>query len=481
MSDRSGMRLSELAREIRQPSGITSTGWPAVRDRCKQFGIRFDRWQDGAGRLTLAKRSDGLYAAGVGGVIASIPRQVGKTYLWGWMVFALCTIFPGLTVIWTAHRTRTSDETFEKMRTMAQKPKVAPYVDSTRAANGQQQVKFKNGSRILFGAREQGFGRGFDEVDVLVLDEGQILTESAMSDMVPATNAAKNGLVIMMGTPPRPKDPGEVFKNRRADALDGDEDTLYIEFSADRGASIIDWAQLEKANPSFPHRTSRTAILRMQKLLGSDENFSREAYGIWDDEALDAAAIKRSSWEVLAGDVDPDGVLALGVKFTADGSGVALAAAYRPDEGPISVEPLQQASMAEGTDWLVDYLVEHKDDAAQIVIDGKAGVGYLIEALRTAGVRSKKLIITPTLDQVIAAHSMFLQAIRTGDITHPGVEAFDDQVLGAAKRKIGNNGGFGWQPIIEGETVVSLDAATLAFWGAKTTKRRPRQNQGVSL
>lgn len=478
MTERSKMRLSELAREVRQPKSITSTGWPAVRDRCKQFGIRFDAWQDGAGRLTLAKRADGLYAAGIGGVIASIPRQVGKTYLWGWMVFALCTIFPNMTVIWTAHRTRTSDETFEKMRTMAQKPKVASYVTGTRAANGQQQITFTNGSRILFGAREQGFGRGFDEVDILVLDEGQILTESAMSDMVPATNAAKNGLVIMMGTPPRPKDPGEVFKNRRADALAGDPDTLYIEFSADRGAAIIDWVQLEKANPSFPHRTSRTAILRMQKLLGSDENFYREAYGIWDDLTGDAAVIKRSAWTVLAGQVDPDGVMALGVKFTADGSGVALAAAYRPDDGPLGVEPLQQASMAEGTDWLVDYLVEHKDIAAQFVIDGKAGVGYLLEALRTAGVKSKRLIITPTLDQVISAHSMFLQAVRTGELIHSGVEAFDDQVLGATKRKIGNNGGFGWQPLIEGETVVSLDAATLAFWGAKTTKRRAGRKAG---
>ena len=34
------------------------------------------------------------------------------------------------------------------------------------------------------------------------LDEAQILTEKAMEDMVPATNAAPNGLVLMMGTPP---------------------------------------------------------------------------------------------------------------------------------------------------------------------------------------------------------------------------------------------------------------------------------------
>nr|MCW1092242.1 hypothetical protein [Streptococcus anginosus] len=67
-----------------------------------------------------------------------------------------------------------------------------------------------NGSRVLFGAREQGFGRGFAEVDIEVYDEAQILTERALDDMLPATAVSKIGLVIYMGTPPRPGvDPGE--------------------------------------------------------------------------------------------------------------------------------------------------------------------------------------------------------------------------------------------------------------------------------
>lgn len=295
---KSGQRkLSEVARHIRQPEGIVSTGWPAVRDRLAQFRIPFDLWQQGAGRLILAKREDGLYAAGVGGVIISIPRQVGKTYKIGWIVFALCSIFPGMTVIWTAHHTRTSNETFGKMRAMSRKPNVKPYIESVRAANGEQAIGFTNGSRILFGARDQGFGLGFDKVDILVLDEGQRVKEVAMADMVPATNAAPNGLVIMMGTPPRPTDTGDVFAARRKDALSGDPDTLYIELSADPGAKIIDWDQVAKANPSYPHRTGKNAILRMQKLLGSDEGFYREGYGIWDEEDTGSGVFKMADWK----------------------------------------------------------------------------------------------------------------------------------------------------------------------------------------
>lgn len=479
---RSELRLSEVARHVHQPSGIVSSGWRPVRERCAKFGVGFDGWQQGLGTLALGKRSDGLYAASIGGVVASIPRQTGKTYLFGWMVFALCTLQSNLTVIWTAHRTRTSNETFEKMRTMAKKPSVAPYVESVRAANGEQQVRFKNGSRILFGAREQGFGRGFDEVDVLVLDEAQILTESAMSDMVPATNAAPNGLVIMMGTPPRPRDPGEVFQGRRDDALAGDEDTLYVEFSADEGAKIIDWKQLEVANPSFPHRTSRTAILRMQKLLGSNENFTREAYGIWDKKIAGSKAFKRSAWDVLAGvKPDDDGLVSYGVKFTADGSGVGLGAAHKFPDGRLFVEPIRQANLGEGIEWLVDYLSDRHAEAAQIVVDGKAGVGYLVNALRDAGVRNKKLVVVPTLDQVLAAHAMFEQEFVRGGFTHPGVAAFDDQVLAAVKRPIGKSGGFGWAHEADEGTVVSLDAVTLALWGVKTTRRRPGLRQEVSI
>jgi hypothetical protein len=86
-------RLSDVARHVITPVGIKSTGWPAVRDTCKRLGWGFDGWQDGAGRLILGKRADGLYAADT--IVLSIPRQVGKTYLVACIIFALCLIFPG--------------------------------------------------------------------------------------------------------------------------------------------------------------------------------------------------------------------------------------------------------------------------------------------------------------------------------------------------------------------------------------------------
>jgi hypothetical protein len=61
-------------------------GLAAVRKTCvEKLGITFDDWQDGAGRVILAKRADGNLAAMIDGVGMSLPRQVGKTYLIGAM------------------------------------------------------------------------------------------------------------------------------------------------------------------------------------------------------------------------------------------------------------------------------------------------------------------------------------------------------------------------------------------------------------
>jgi hypothetical protein len=93
--------------------------------------------------------------ATVGGVGLSIPRQVGKTYFVLAMLVILCILFPGMQVVWTAHHLRTSTKTFTTLRGICRRKKVAPHVRAMRAANGEQQVEFTNGSMIMFGARSR--------------------------------------------------------------------------------------------------------------------------------------------------------------------------------------------------------------------------------------------------------------------------------------------------------------------------------------
>ena len=233
-------RLSEVARHVVMPAGIMTTAWPRIVAKCAEMGVSFDPWQHGIGSVALGKRKNGKYAATVGGIVMSIPRQVGKTFLVGMIIIAMCVLFPGFTALWTAHRTRTASMTFASMQAMVKKKKIWPHIDAIRTSNGEQEIRFKNGSIIMFGAREQGFGRGFDKVDAEIFDEAQILSEKALEDMVPAANQStqeSGALLFFMGTPPRPTDPGEEFSNRRAKALSGkSKDLVYVEFSADPDA-----------------------------------------------------------------------------------------------------------------------------------------------------------------------------------------------------------------------------------------------------
>ena len=475
-------RLSDIAKHLILPEGITATGWPAVRDRAKRFGLGFDRWQDGLGRAILAKRKGGLYAAGIDGVQVSICRQAGKTYTFGALAFALCTLNEKTFILWTAHRTRTADETFAEMRGLAGKPKIAPYVANVRAANGQQEITFTNGSRILFGAREGGFGRGFSGVCVIVFDEAQILGQKALEDMVPAVNTAPNPLILRLGTPPRPTDPSEAFRSFRKAALAGDlRDGLYVEIGADDDADPDDRAQWRKANPSYPHRTPESAILRMKRQLGP-ESFRREGLGIWDPEVA-SQAIGREAWDALKAEEPPRGLRwCAAVRFSVDGSTVAVARAGRKPARKAEAVYAQLCTtqgvrnMGEGVHWVVDYLVEHRERWAQIVVDGKSGAGDLVDRLRAAGF-PPTTIWTPTTDQVIAAHAMMDAAIRDRTLSHPDDPELAAEAAVISRRKIGAAGGFGWAAP-EGMTSAGMDAVTLAHWAAKTTKRRPIDPEG---
>lgn len=376
------------------PSGITSTGWPAVRDTAAGFGVSFDFWQDGAGRLILAKREDGSYACSVGGAVLSIPRQVGKTFLIGAIVFALCLLHPNLVVLWTAHHQRTANETFSKMQAFSRRVKVRAHIAKIVLGNGDQEIQFHNGSRILFGARARGFGRGFDNVDVEVFDEAQILTESTLDDMIPAMNAAPNPLPIFIGTPPKPSDPSEFFTNKRKAVLEeGDEDSAYVEFSADEGCDLDDRDQWAKANPSYPTRTKSTAIKRMRKLLG-DDSFAREGLGIWPGSGSDALpwnVVTEAQWEACRS-TEPaelattegwwEGPPVLAIERSASHTAIVGAGACR--EGGTGVQLVEHK---EGVEWVLDLMaaIRAERKCSTVVIDKVALAASLIDDLEDEG------------------------------------------------------------------------------------------------
>lgn len=459
------------------PKGVTATGWPSVRDKCAELGITFRPWQDPTGRVILAKRADGKYAATIGGTGLSIPRQVGKTFLVGAIIFALCLLHPNLTVIWTAHRLRTAEETFGKLQAFARRRKIKPYVAKVILGSGEEEIRFLNGSRIMFGARERGFGRGFDEVDVVVYDEAQILTDNALDDMIPAMNQSRqptSALLLFMGTPPKPTDPGEVFRRMRSEALTGeDDDTGWIEFGADPNArppaapaplSPSDWAQIAKANPSYPLDTPREAILRMRKKLGP-ESFLREGLGIWDDD-------NRIGLGPVDAEAKPDGPVAIAFDMNPERTMSAIAVAWR-GAGGWHGEITQREGVLDhrrGSEWVPGRLLELVDRhrPCAVLVDPSSPAGSLIPVLEEAGLKvtseprrgTKELLVKVTAGEMAQACGQF----QDHPPRHIDQDGLNTAIAGAGRRDRGD-GAWTWSRKGSSVDISPLVAVTLAGYG----------------
>ena len=479
-------RLSDVARHVVVPPSAVSTAWPSVRDKARELGIEFDEWQHGAGRVILAKRADGKYAATIGGTAMSIPRQVGKTFLVGAIVFALCLLHPGLTVIWTAHRLRTASETFDKMQGMARRKRIKPHVAKIVLGSGEEEVRFRNGSRILFGARERGFGRGFDEIDVLVFDEAQILTENAIDDMVPAMNQSRQeagGLMLFTGTPPKPTDPGEVFARMRAEALSGeDEDTAYIEFSADPGfspteapaqMSAEDWRQIAKANPSHPKRTPREAILRMRKKL-TPESMRREGFGIWDE--VSTAKTPFANWPNCV-NYDPpredEPPTALGVDMSHDRVTSVTGCWVDPLVPDVAHLELVEVDVVGDTAALADRVAQIAGRRIPVLIDSQSPAAALIPLLVARKVKVK----AGTAGDMGKACGGLFDAVRDGRALHADQDPLNRAMLGCEKRSIGKAGLWGLDRSDPDVNISPAVSAVLAHLGS--TIKRPKSGRAT--
>lgn len=464
--------LADLAKHLIRPDAAISTGWPKVRDTCNNLGWRFDDWQDDLGRLIMSKDSTGLFAASI--CVMSLPRQVGKTYLVGCIAFALCLTQPGTTVIWTAHRGRTATETFRAMKAKAKSPELAAFIDQRvkgggiRSANGEQEIEFLNGSRILFGARDAGFGVGFADVGMLVLDEVQRATTKTMDDLLPTTNAAANPLVLCMGTPPRPTDDGEVFTMFRTEALSGEsKDVLYVELGASKRFDLSDedefWRQLRQVNPAFPHRVGERAILRNKKGL-SDDSVYREVFGLWDTIGKQFSPLNGPLWSEATDVGPPDGskpdALAVDSSHARE---ISVGACWLEDSSAHVEEVWAGIDEPAAVEWVV----ARAGRRIPVLIDAKSPASSMIPALRARRVK----VLTGNENDMARGCGLLVSDLEAGRLTHGDQEAVNDARDGARKRPIGKAGGWGYDRKDPSVNIAPLVAITLARVAATITDK----------
>lgn len=463
-----------------------------VADVARLAGYELLPWQVDVLRVWSAHDADGQWLHRRNG--ASVPRQSGKSV--DGIVWSLfLAVIMGYKVLWTDHNYNTTCEMLGRFRKiLGLRPgdgrgvrAFNAQVTDASAKTSQENFQFRSGGVIAFSTRTQTAGLGFS-FDAVVYDEAQELRPEHVQAIAPTTTSgAKHNLqFIYLGTPTRAGSSAPNFLNMRNEAASegAGDDLSWVEWGASEVGDVLDESRLYAVNPSLgPGRADINAIRSGIKSLLPDELAAAQEYlGYWMPAASANACLPAGSWEareVAPDAAQTDGKLAYGVKFSPDGKTVALSAALAERGGPSYVELVDFAGTSRGTAWLSAWLIARRDRCACVVIDGRSGAGALAQRLREGGMRRPGMVVECNPSGVQAAAAMLLDEVRVGTLSHIASPALDESSTRSVRRPIGTGGGFGFGDG-PNSTSVPVESASLALWGARTSKRDPRRRQRVS-
>ena len=453
------------------PDYLQSDGLDAAKI-LRAGGTVLDPWQADVLDDWLGRSPSGKWAAPTCG--GSVPRQNGKSLLVQGRAEAGMLLY-NEQVIYTAHLQKTATETFEEMRDFFESPRLKKYVSDIKTALGREQIILKSGARIKFLARTRNGGRG-QHGDLLIIDEAQEMDENAQASFLPAISASLNPQTVYVGTPPDPGASGTVFRWIRQRALDGKTERMaWFEFSVDEIGNVKDRQRWADTNPALGRRILPSTVEGESEQMDPD-TFARERLGWWapiaeekQDLAIDAAA-----WDACRSDeTKPEGKTAYGIKFSPDGSEICLCGAVIPAEGKARVSLIERKQTSRGTQWLADWLNDRYKKAACVVIDGRNGADVLVDKIADTW-KIKGSVIRPSAKEMVAAVGMLTDAINEQTVTwYSQQEALRQSAITSVKRPIGGGWGFG------GDDAGPVEAAALALYGAKTSKRDPANRMRI--
>lgn len=475
------MTGSQMPRIRVEPERVYTDG-AAAAALMEAYGTPLAEWQRLIVDCWLGRGEDGGYTMTSAG--ASVPRQNGKNVcIEAREFFGL--VIRGERILHTAHQVVTAKKTFRRMERMFNDrrfPEIQKLVKFIRYTNGEEAIELVNGGSIEYSARSRQRARGFDGISLVVYDEAQELTDDQIDAIMPTLSASATGQrqIIYVGTPPYPGCPGDVFRRRRQICLsDPGEHDAWHEWSVE--AEAVDKIKLEDlelwyaTNPGLGINLTEEFTEEEFRSLTAD-GFARERLGWWSPviaEKLDLA-IEADAWDALRSEkLKPEGKTAYGVKFTFDGSSVALCGAVIPPDGPARVSLIEQRPTTYGVKWLADWLNDRALKASCVVIDGRNGADVLVDKISEHW-KAKGAIVRPNGRDVVAATSTLCAAVTEKTLSwYNGQEVLRESAVAATRRPLSGGWAFG------GDNSAPIEAAALALWGAKTSKRDPNRKMRI--
>lgn len=467
-------------------ASYSRTHGPLATELSSAYALTPHPWQRTVLNDWLALDDDGKLLNSL--CILDVPRQNGKT--------GVCDpretiglVQRGERILHTAQEYGTSKVAFDRLRAkfgskkndpFAKYPELNALVDHYTTSANQMVLDLKNGGHIEFRTRgsSDDVARG-GTFDLVVVDEAQSYTSEQDAALSPLNSAAPSGSpqTILMGTVPNPERPhkGEVFASLRNSMVANPEPGNCIhEWGVPEIGDINDESRWYQVNPSLGYQLLISGLRKdARSMQQRPEKFAREHLGWWQAFEVAAHPITRQRWDACEIQTRTDGLVSFGIKFSPDGAEVVLCACVNPEQGIPHVERIKTASMAQGLQWLVDFVANNADTCGTVAIDGQSNAQELTERLLAARI-PRNVIARLGSGDYCAACSSFVSAVNEGGLTHFGQFDLTASALGCERRKINNRGGWGFASTDEADAT-PIEAAAIAYRAAMTNKRDPRR------
>ena len=415
-----------------------------------------------------------------------VPRQNGKNAsleVYEMYRLAVC----GWHILHTAHRVKTTKKAFHRLVKYFsddRHPEMQELVLQIRRTNGEEAIYLHNGGSIEFVSRTNGSARGYDDIQLVVYDEAQELTDAQYDAISYTLSASSTGerQTLYMGTPPNETSPGTVFSRQRDAAFNGGAiKTAWNSWACPelprRGSEFEDVLdEIYLSNPSMGYVLD--IDYTRSEFIGSDlVGFAHERLDWWSPAVSVDNPISKDMWAATEFDSeDPESArIAFGVKFAPDGMTYSLVGCKQPKGGKAVVELIRTDTTELGTKDLAEWLHQRRAKASAVTIDGYNGAETLCDHLRDLGA-PRNYVLRTNVKALTAATTTFMDALRTKDVRHVPDGELDESALKSIKRPIGKSGAWAFGSSQEASSL-PIEACALAYWAIKNTKRNPKRKQ----
>lgn len=470
------------------PTRVASKGDEAL-DLAFLAGIRSDPWQETEIDAIFSVDAFGRWVCTEYGKL--VARQNGKGNII--LPFELAHLFlwpkpdgEPKTIVHTAHEVKTSNEAFRKLKRVitASPILMGELLGGERGIkdnNNERGVELANGNRLLFLARSRNSGIGFS-VDVLVVDEAQQTPMAAMDALLPTMSAMDNTQVLFTGTVPDELNDAEYWEGVRDRGRSGsDPRTGWSEHTPPGSEDpdlapkidILDETNWEYANPGLGHRAGLNRETIEDEISRLDPAAVRRLrFSVWPNRRVEEAPkLSELELKVWKHHADPgaavagDGVV-LSLALGRGGGFATIGKAVRHDSDRIAVE---HHKTDRGTLWVAGDLKKLKAELgnALVVLDPKNAAAVL-SALDKAKIK----YLPMSMDEIAAAHSMFIEHVNAGLVPHRDQAEVTKSLEFATTRPIGRAGET-WEQSDPTKPITMAQAVTWALWGVLKSEASP--------